>query len=171
MRNHLGLETAICYNAFNMVGSVTDANGIATEYTYGPAGLVTRIVRRDGADVMTSLEVTYDSAGRPVSMKDQDGPNHAAALICAVMPLFWGWRTRRALAAIASLGLLVMLALTYSRAGFVVLAFESVAWAALTRRLDKVRVFSALAALAVLVAWLSPRINLDGAILPTCRTA
>ena len=81
------------------------------------------------------------------------------------MPLFWGWRTRRALAAIASLGLLVMLALTYSRAGFVVLAFESVAWAALTRRLDKVRVFSALAALAVLVAWLSPRINLDGAIL------
>ena len=56
-----------------MVGSVTDANGIATEYTYSPAGFVTRIVRRDGADVMTSLEVTYDSAGRPVSMKDQDG--------------------------------------------------------------------------------------------------
>ena len=73
VRNHLGLETTICYNAFNMVGSVTDANGIATEYTYSPAGLVTRIVRRDGADVMTSLEVTYDSAGRPVSMKDQDG--------------------------------------------------------------------------------------------------
>ena len=69
----MGLETTICYNAYNMVGSVTDANGIATVYTYSPAGLVTRIVRRDGADVMTSLEVTYDSAGRPVSMKDQDG--------------------------------------------------------------------------------------------------
>ena len=50
MRNHLGLETTICYNAFNMVGSVTDANGIATEYTYSPAGLVTRIVRKDGAE-------------------------------------------------------------------------------------------------------------------------
>ena len=73
MRNHRGLETTICYNAFNMVGSVTDANGIATEYTYSQAGLVTRIVRRDGADVRTALEVTYDSAGRPVSMKDQDG--------------------------------------------------------------------------------------------------
>ena len=55
MRTRLGLETAICYNAFNMVGSVTDANGIATEYTYSPAGLVTRIVRRDGAD-----KYTYD---------------------------------------------------------------------------------------------------------------
>ena len=57
VRDGLGLETAICYNAFNMVGSVTDSNGIATEYTYSPARLVTRIVRRDGADVMTSLEV------------------------------------------------------------------------------------------------------------------
>ena len=62
--DHLGLETAICYNALNMVGSVTDSNGIATECTYSPAGLVTRIVRRDGADVVSSLEVSYDSAGR-----------------------------------------------------------------------------------------------------------
>ena len=65
----------------------------------------------------------------------------------------------------ASLGLLVMLALTYSRAGFVVLAFEAVAWVAFTRRFDKVRVFSAVVALAVLAARLSPRINLDGAVL------
>ena len=49
--DRLGLETTICYNAFNMVGSVTDANGIATEYTYSPAGLVTRIVRKDGAQL------------------------------------------------------------------------------------------------------------------------
>ena len=38
-----------------MVGSVTDSNGIATEYKYSPAGLVTRIVRKDGAD-----KYTYD---------------------------------------------------------------------------------------------------------------
>ena len=50
VRDGLGLETVMCYNAFNMVGSVTDANGIATEYTYSPAGLVTRIVRKDGAE-------------------------------------------------------------------------------------------------------------------------
>ena len=34
---------------------MTDANGIATEYTYSTAGLVTRIVRKDGAD-----KYTYD---------------------------------------------------------------------------------------------------------------
>ena len=39
VRDGLGLETVICYNALNMVGSVTDSNGIATEYTYSPAGL------------------------------------------------------------------------------------------------------------------------------------
>ena len=39
VRDGLGLETVMCYNAYNMVGSVTDANGIATEYTYSPAGL------------------------------------------------------------------------------------------------------------------------------------
>ncbi len=66
VRNHLGLETTICYNAFNMVGSVTDANGIATEYTYSPAGLVTRIVRRDGATTYA-----YDAANRMVKEGDK----------------------------------------------------------------------------------------------------
>ncbi len=62
MRNRLGLETAICYNARNMMGSLTDANGIATEYMYSPAGLVGIVVRWDGADVMTSLAVAYGAA-------------------------------------------------------------------------------------------------------------
>ncbi|MCR5750388.1 MAG: hypothetical protein K6G91_00350 [Kiritimatiellae bacterium] len=45
-----------------MMGSLTDANGIATEYMYSPAGLVGIVVRWDGADVMTSLAVAYGAA-------------------------------------------------------------------------------------------------------------
>lgn len=42
-----GNITRICYNAFNAPVTVTDANGIVTEYSYNDAGCVTWIVRRD----------------------------------------------------------------------------------------------------------------------------
>ena len=52
---------------------MTDANGIVTEYSYNDAGCVTRIVRKDGSDVLSSLDVAYDKSGLPVSYTDQDG--------------------------------------------------------------------------------------------------
>ena len=36
---------------------MTDANGIVTEYSYSDAGCVTRIVRKDGSEVLSSLDV------------------------------------------------------------------------------------------------------------------
>lgn len=45
--------------------------GVKTLLTYNEAGLVTKVERRDGDDVLSFLEVSYDSAGRPVSYRDQ----------------------------------------------------------------------------------------------------
>ena len=61
VKNPFGLTTRICYNAFNAPVNVTDANGIVTDYSYNDAGCVTRIVRKDGSEVLSS-------AG-PVSLK------------------------------------------------------------------------------------------------------
>ena len=73
VRDPIGNVTKIRYNAFNIPDSVTDANGIVTKYAYNDAGLVTRMERLDGSERLTSLAVSYDGAGRPVSYTDQDG--------------------------------------------------------------------------------------------------
>ena len=64
-------------------------------------------------------------------------PNHAAAAICALFPFCWGWGgalgdralpLRGALqwcGRVARVALCVMLAMTYSRTGFVVLVIEA----------------------------------------------
>jgi hypothetical protein len=58
-------------------------------------------------------------------------PNHAAALVCAVLPFLWGWRRRAWIGWLLSAALLVPLALTYSRTGAVVLFLEGAAFVAL----------------------------------------
>ncbi len=73
VKDPIGNITKICYNTFNAPESVTDANGIVTKYAYNDAGLVTRMERLDGSEMLTSLVVSYDGAGRPVSYTDQDG--------------------------------------------------------------------------------------------------
>ena len=73
VKDPIGNVTKICYNIFNAPVSVTDANGIVTKYAYNDAGLVTRMDRLDGNETLTSLVVSYDGAGRPVSYTDQDG--------------------------------------------------------------------------------------------------
>lgn len=55
-------------------------------------------------------------------------PNHAAAAICALMPFCWSWRRCKWLGWSASGVLCVMLAMTFSRTGFVVLALEFASW-------------------------------------------
>ena len=53
-------------------------------------------------------------------------PNHAAASICALFPFCWGWRGRwRWVGWILAIVLCVMLVMTYSRTGFVVLVIEA----------------------------------------------
>ena len=66
-------------------------------------------------------------------------PNHAAAAICALFPFCWGWGSALGNCAlplrvllqwagrIAGVALCVMLAMTHSRTGFVVLAIEAIA--------------------------------------------
>ena len=73
-------------------------------------------------------------------------PNHAAAMMCAVAPFLWGWRQwkverrggggqwRFAVSFVLNAALCVMLAMTYSRTGLVVLAVEAVAWWGWRRR-------------------------------------
>ncbi len=73
VKDPIGNITKICYNTFNAPESVTDANGIVTKYAYNDAGLVTRVESLDGNETLTSLVVSYDGAGRPVSYTDQDG--------------------------------------------------------------------------------------------------
>jgi len=77
VKDPIGNATRICYNSFNTPESIADANGIVTKYAYSDAGLVTRMERLDGSETLTSLAVSYDGAGRPVSYTDQDGLSKA----------------------------------------------------------------------------------------------
>lgn len=60
-----------------------------------------------------------------------DNPNHAAALLVALLPFCWDWRKRPWLGWLMSLGLVVPLALTYSRSGMLVLLLELLAYSVL----------------------------------------
>ena len=54
-------------------------------------------------------------------------PNHAAAAICALFPFCWGWRGKwRWAGRIVGVALCVMLAMTYSRTGMLLIAIEAV---------------------------------------------
>ena len=115
-------------------------------------------------------------------------PNHAAALVCALLPLCFGWRRAAWVGRGLAAGLFVALLLTQSRTGLIVAALEWMAWWAMRRgrcgfqisdfrswrlkagsgrrlvaRLGK----AAVAALAVGLPlwWLAPRLALDGSIL------
>ena len=55
-RDPLGNISRICYNAFNLPVSTTDANGIVTKYAYNDAGLVTRMERLDGSETLAALQ-------------------------------------------------------------------------------------------------------------------
>ncbi len=61
-------------------------------------------------------------------------PNHAAALICALIPLCWGWKKYAQFGYALSILLIVPLAMTFSRTGAIVLAFEFVAYLLLSHR-------------------------------------
>ena len=122
-------------------------------------------------------------------------PNHAAAAICALFPFCWGWRGKwRWAGRLVGVALCVMLAMTYSRTGMVVLAIEAAAlWGGFKifgreERVETCRTFTRpicstwlnkkqgrgrlatslatlLAVVAIAIWWMWPRLVLDGAIL------
>ena len=79
----------IWYNFRTIFADVVGGNGIVTDYSYNDAGCVTRIVRRDGSDVLSSLDVasskgtTYfnDLLGTTVGAKS--GNRYSAAALSA----------------------------------------------------------------------------------------
>ena len=109
-------------------------------------------------------------------------PNHAAALVCALLPLCLGWRRAAWVGRGLAAGLFAALLLTQSRTGLLVAALEGAAWWAMRRgsrmryrnqRVDsRGRLFSRLGKLVVVAVavglslwWLGPRLALDGSIL------
>ena len=55
-------------------------------------------------------------------------PNHAAALICAILPFLWGWKKYAWIGWILTFLLTIPLVMTYSRTGVLVLGFELAAY-------------------------------------------
>ena len=55
-------------------------------------------------------------------------PSHAAAAICALFPFCWGWMRYMWLGRVLFVLLCVMLALTQSRTGLIVLVLEMSVW-------------------------------------------
>lgn len=58
---------------FNRMTGSTDIYGVKTIYSYTPAGLISGIERKDGEKLLTSIAVTYNGNGQPVSYVDQSG--------------------------------------------------------------------------------------------------
>ena len=100
-------------------------------------------------------------------------PNHAAAALCALLPLCWGWRRHAWLGYSLAAALFAMLLLTQSRTGILVAGLEAAVWwwfvgrrAGCTARAPRRRRWPwAVAGLAVVglsLWWLGPRLALDG---------
>ena len=77
-----------------------------------------------------------------------DNPNHAAALICMIIPLLWHWRSSmhnfwlKVIVFLPEAALYTALVFTYSRTGFFVLIIEAILWVILRygNRLNNVKI-------------------------------
>ena len=95
-------------------------------------------------------------------------PNHAAALVCALMPLCWGWCRCAWTGRVLSVGLFIMLLLTQSRTGLIVAAIEMGAYLLMrprARRQASKLWIGLLIATTVSLLWMWSRLALDGSIL------
>lgn len=93
-------------------------------------------------------------------------PNHAAALICALMPFLWGWKRHPLIGWALSCLLLPPLILTFSRTGLVVLLAELTVWIVLSHKAHwRNATFLAMTALAgAIFGGLGSRFQFDGSI-------
>lgn len=95
-------------------------------------------------------------------------PNHAAAMICALLPLCWGWRRHAWFGWAMFAALCVLLALTQSRTGLVLMAIEAIAFSKWKVESVKCKMAGWLAlfiAIAVAALWMWPRLAIDDSIL------
>lgn len=70
VRNVFGQTTRIEYDRYNRAVSSTDPYGVTSVSTISPSGLVSKMERKDGQDVLSSMSMTYDGNGLPVSYTD-----------------------------------------------------------------------------------------------------
>lgn len=93
-------------------------------------------------------------------------PNHAAALICALMPFLWQWRRLAWVGWSLATILAFCLALTYSRTGMLVLGIELVCYFILTKIKNWKLIVGIIAVLAVimLTTGIFSRFALDKAV-------
>ena len=99
-------------------------------------------------------------------------PNHAAALVCALLPLCWDWQRHTWIGRVLAAALVAMLLLTQSRTGFLVAGLEAVWWWLRNRRMAHVSrrrwwpwAVAGLAVAGLAFWWLGPRLVLDDSIL------
>ena len=71
--NVFGQVTKLELDNYNRMTSSTDFYGVKTYYTYTPAGLISRIERKDGEKLLSSLAIAYNANGQPVRYTDQSG--------------------------------------------------------------------------------------------------
>ena len=71
--NVFGQVTKRELDNYNRMISSTDFYGVKTYYTYTPAGLISRIERKDGEKLLTSLAIAYNANGQPIRYTDQSG--------------------------------------------------------------------------------------------------
>ena len=61
------------YDKYNRIICSTDFYGVKTYYSYTPAGLISKIERKDGEKLLTSLSIAYNANGQPIRYTDQSG--------------------------------------------------------------------------------------------------
>lgn len=61
------------FDRFNRLEQATNIYGVITYYSYTPSGLVEKIERKDGKELLTSMTITYNGNGQPLSYVDQSG--------------------------------------------------------------------------------------------------
>ncbi|MBS1370010.1 MAG: RHS repeat protein [Lentisphaeria bacterium] len=73
VRNIFGQAVRNRYDNYNRLVRSVLPNGVETRCEYTPEGLISKVERCDGEKVLTSISVSYDGDGRPVSCTDQQG--------------------------------------------------------------------------------------------------
>ena len=68
-----GQTRSLQFDKFNRLAAATDIYGVKTVYRYTPSGLIAKVERRDGTELLNSLEIKYNRRGQPVSYTDQAG--------------------------------------------------------------------------------------------------
>ena len=73
VRNVFGQQFVNYYDGYNRLVRRIQPDGVATCLAYTGEGLLSKVERRDGEQVLTSLAIAYDGNGRPLSYTDHRG--------------------------------------------------------------------------------------------------